>query len=95
MTRSFRTRRILFDLAVVLLALLALLPIKRLTVETGCLGDQTQAGRDTIDFVGLISADGGPQFSAEAAYLFPAPTISFYESPVVSTLCYRGPPAFS
>jgi hypothetical protein len=93
---SSRLLQVSFDLTVVLLTLLAMLPAKRLiTVETSYLHDQIQTTQDETDLVGLVRCVGSPQLSGEALYLVPDATISFSEFPVVSSRCYRGPPVLS
>jgi hypothetical protein len=88
--------RVLLDLIIISLALLALLPAKKLVVvETSCLDDQIQAAQDEADSVALVYSVAGPQVPGEVVYLIPDGAIRFDESPFVSSHCYRGPPVLS
>jgi hypothetical protein len=78
-----RSLRSSFTLAVILPALLALLPAKKLVaVESGCLGDQIQGGED----------GASPLVSREVFYFIIDRAIRTGEPPVVSGRSYRGPP---
>ena len=88
--------RLSFNIIVILFALVALLPTKKLVVvETSCLDDQLQAAQGEADSVALVYSIAGPQVPGEFVYLIPAGPTCFGESPFVSSHCYRGPPVLS
>ncbi len=90
-----RLLRVSLDLAIVLLALLTLLPAKKLiTFEANCLDNQIQAALDKADSDTLVRHTDDPPVSKEAIYLTPDTTTCFLDSPVVLSHRYRGPPPF-
>jgi hypothetical protein len=85
-----------FDLIVILAAVLALMPAKKLiTVEAACTDNQIQAALDEADSVALVRHVADPPVSKEAIYLIPDAPVRFVESPVISSQLYRGPPSLS
>ncbi len=83
-------------LTIILIALLALLPARKLvTIETSCLGDQIQATQDGADSLALVHYVACPPVSREVFYLVLATAVCFSEFPIVSNRFYRGPPVLS
>lgn len=85
--------RLSFDVIVILFALVALLPTKKLVaVETGCVGDQIQAVQDEAAPDALTFPAADAPVSRDFVYLIPAGPTHFLESSFVSSHSLRGPP---
>ncbi len=91
-----RLLRASFSLTIVLVALLALLPARRLiTVETGAPDNQAHYAQDTSDSIAFVNCVDAPPFSRETVELVPDAAAPYAESFVVSSYSYRGPPVSS
>jgi len=85
--------RLFFDVIVILFALVALLPTKKLVaVETGCLGDQIQTAQDETSPAAFTCPAAGPQVPRGFVYFIPAGSTHLLESSFVSGRPLRGPP---
>ena len=89
----YRVSRASLGFIVILVALLALLPVKKLvTAEAGCMDNQIRAALDEVDSAALVDHVAGPPVPKEVIYLIPDAPVRFVESPVVSSHLLRGPP---
>lgn len=90
-----RLLRVSFYLVIISLALLALLPAKKLvTIETSSLLDsQMQAAQDELASVASVSQVAGSLVSREAIYPVPDTAICVAASPVISNHRHRVHPS--